>query len=82
MASGRPIGTPLSGHFNWVNSLAFNVNDGSLVSGSRDGSVIVWSMDLAEWRAFACQITNRGLTEDELLQYTSDGIGEGICAQS
>jgi len=44
VATRRPIGKPLKGHSNWINSLAFNSDGKTLASGSGDGTVILWDV--------------------------------------
>ncbi len=37
----------LKGHSEWIHSLAFSPDGSTLASGSRDGSMVVWDMELA-----------------------------------
>jgi len=64
-ARKREIGTLVS-DTEAVNALAFS-RPGSkwLASLSDDGTVRLWDVDPASWKARACRIANRSLTEDE-----------------
>jgi WD40 repeat protein len=57
LASGRPIGRPLTGHTGWVNAVAVGQLEGRpiAVSGGDDGTVRVW--DLASGRPIGLPLT-------------------------
>jgi hypothetical protein len=40
-----------------------------LLSGSSDGSLILWNVSPEEWRARACRMANRNLTMEEWNRY-------------
>jgi len=49
--------------------LYFSQDGNSLASGSTDGSIVIWNMNLEAWKALACQRTNRNLSEEEWRRY-------------
>jgi WD40 repeat protein len=52
-----------------VTSVAFSPDGKMLATGSGDGTVVIWDIELASWRDRACQIANRNLTQDEWQGY-------------
>ena len=68
--SGRPIGQPIEGQRDWVNSLSF-IPDGTLLAaGSEDGSILLysdraWTDDADALTADLCEIAGRSLTRAE-----------------
>lgn len=59
----RPL--VLRGHTDWVFGVAFQPDGNGLVSGGRDGRIVLWDTTLTDWRARACSLANRNLTQDE-----------------
>ncbi|WP_329425382.1 serine/threonine protein kinase [Streptosporangium sp. NBC_01495] len=51
----RPIGDPLTGHTNWVESVAFSPDGRTLATGSSDKTVIVW--DTRTWQPIGDPLT-------------------------
>lgn len=45
LASKRKLFKPLSGHSQWIPTLAFSPSGKRLVSGSADGNIIIWDTD-------------------------------------
>jgi len=43
--TGQPVGQPLAGHSDWVNSVAFSPNRQRIVSGSFDNTLRLWNAD-------------------------------------
>ena len=72
---------PLSGHDDWVNALAFSSDGRYLTSGSRNGSLILWSVSLESWQDRACKIANRDLHDSELMLYFRNADSHPVCAQ-
>jgi WD40 repeat protein len=50
IATGRPVGDPLEGHFNEVMGVAISHDKSVLASGSKDGTIQLW--DLRTFRPF------------------------------
>ena len=61
----QPVGRPLSGHQDMVNSLAFSPDGKTLISSSRDGTILRWNVDPEAWIQRACRIAGRALSADE-----------------
>ena len=59
-------------------SVAFSPDGKTLASAGRDGSVMLWNMDVASWLRLACAIANRNLTRREWAQY----VGEDVSYQA
>jgi WD40 repeat protein/serine/threonine protein kinase len=70
----RLLASGFFGHSNWVNALAFSLDGSRLYSAGRDGMVFAWETSLDEWKAKACSIVNRGLTEAEISEFFSDAF--------
>jgi WD40 repeat protein len=76
LATGQPFGSPLRGSAVSVWTVAF-APDGRLVSGGFDqtqGGVIVWDLRPEHWKARACQIANRNLTQSEWQHFVGEGL--------
>jgi WD40 repeat protein len=60
MATQQPVGMPLTGHQDWVNSVAFSPDGKILASGSADNTILLW--DSATWQPLGSALsghTNR-----------------------
>ena len=44
VATGRPIGSPLTGHTDAVSSVAFSPDGKTLATGSADGTIRLWDV--------------------------------------
>ena len=53
--------------------------DWALASGSMDGTVILWDVNLGSWLDLACRIANRNLTMDEWQRYVGPGPYRQTC---
>jgi WD40 repeat protein len=65
VASHKQIGTALPGRSPGPHALAFLPGGGQLAAASPSGSVLVWDVDPAAWRARACTVAGRTLTRQE-----------------
>jgi WD40 repeat protein len=68
--TGQPIGGPVSGQRDWVNSVAFAPDGETLVAGSQDGSIALipftaWTDDISALADRLCTVAGRGMTEAE-----------------
>jgi hypothetical protein len=50
-----------------------------LLSGGNDLQVIIWDVNLADWRSLACDLANRTLSEDEGLRYLGNSVITQTC---
>jgi len=64
-----------------ISSFAFSPDDKILVSGSRDGSILLWDVDPQSWVTRACQKAGRNFTRDEWTQYFPDEEYHATCPQ-
>jgi WD40 repeat protein len=69
----------LRGHESGVTSVAFNPNGRTLASGSMDGTVWLWTLDLDKLCRKACEIAGRNLTCEEWQQFFMDEPYSPIC---
>jgi len=69
VATGQPIGQPLTGHTSGVESVAFSPDGHALASGSYDGAIILWDVNFESWQVRACHRANRNLTQSEWNQF-------------
>ncbi|MCB0191782.1 MAG: trypsin-like peptidase domain-containing protein [Anaerolineae bacterium] len=60
----QPLGQ-LVGHSGQVKAIDFSPDGKSMASGSTNGEVMLWDVDLESWRNRACEIANRNLTVEE-----------------
>jgi WD40 repeat protein len=61
----EPIGLPLVGHADPILSLAFQPGQQHLLSSDERGTLISWTLNLKDWRYFACTIVGRHLSEED-----------------
>ncbi len=52
--------------------LSVSTDGTRVVSYARDNQLIFWQLDLELWKASACSIANRNLTQDEWKTYMGD----------
>lgn len=78
----RLLGAGLYGHTDWVNALAFTPDGSQLYTVGQDGQVFAWEMSLDSWKAAACEIVNRGLTESEEREYFNESfVPQRVCEE-
>ncbi|NIM92139.1 MAG: TIR domain-containing protein [Anaerolineales bacterium] len=65
IVSGQPIGLPIPGHGSSIRGLAFSSDGQILASIDAEGPIRIWDMDPESWRARACLIANRNMTDAE-----------------
>jgi WD40 repeat protein len=90
-ATGRPIGTRLTGGrvpYGYRTFLvdhliasrpAFSPDGASLVTPGFPGATVRWDLDPTHWRAAACAITGRDLTDEEWDRYLPGRTHHPVC---
>ena len=79
VTTGRQLGQSFVGHQDVAWAITFSPDGKKLASGSRDGTIIVWDLDLNSWIRRACDIANRNFTEAEWQQYLGDEAYHTMC---
>lgn len=64
VAARQPLGRPLDSMGEDIKSLAFRP-DGRALAALADQRLVVWDLDETSWRALACRLANRNLTQEE-----------------
>ena len=66
-----PLGRPFIGHQERVTGVVF-ADDNTVFSTGHDGTVLRWDLNVDNWIAQACAISNRNLTPIEWSQFLRD----------
>lgn len=74
MATFKPVGRIPAGNAGAVSSLAFSSGSYVLASNGSDNTIILWNMDPDYWKALACYVANRNLTQAEWDQYLGSDL--------
>ena len=62
-----------------IGAMAFAGDGKRLLTGDRQGRVIVWDVALADWQTRACRIAGRELTADEWRRYLPERTQRATC---
>lgn len=81
VATEQPFGASFTGHSDATSSLAFSPDDSTLISVGADGTILMWDLDFESWKARACRIANRSLTEEEWELYMRDKEYRETCPE-
>ncbi len=81
VATQQLIGQPIKGHTNIVTSVLFSPDGKTLYSSSLDGTIRTWDVNPDSWRARACELTRRNLTQAEWAQYLPGEPYRQTCPQ-
>ena len=75
------LGSPLTGHDDWVFDITFSPDGKLLTSGSADGSIILWNVDPQSWAEKICQRVGRNFSHEEWKQYFPNEEYRATCTQ-
>jgi WD40 repeat protein len=76
----RQVGPALAGHEDAIYSLGFTPDGKMLASAGQDRTILLWDVALASWKARACAIANRSLTDIEGEYYLGQKPDSPVCA--
>jgi WD40 repeat protein/DNA-binding SARP family transcriptional activator len=79
VASHKQIGAALPAPSSEPPALAFLPGGGQLAAASPSGSVLVWDVDRASWRARACRVAGRTLTRQEWDEFLPGRPYQAVC---
>jgi WD40 repeat protein/DNA-binding SARP family transcriptional activator len=79
VASHKQIGTALPARSPAPHALAFLPGGSQLAAASPSGSVLVWDVDPAAWRARACRVAGRTLTRQEWDEFLPGRPYQDVC---
>jgi WD40 repeat protein len=64
-----------------LNRLAVSPDGGTIAGGYDDGSVLLWSLALRNWRTIACRMVNRHWTDEEWRRFVGEADNRAECLQ-
>jgi WD40 repeat protein len=79
-----PLGTLNTSEMPWLSTMVFHPAQYTLLTGSLDGRLSWWDVDPGSWRARACQLAGRNLTQKEWKQYSESWLRstyDKVCEQ-
>jgi WD40 repeat protein len=79
VASRKQIGIALPARTPGPHALAFLPGGGQLAAASPSGSVLVWNVDPAAWRARACAVAGRTLARQEWQEFLPGRPYQDVC---
>jgi WD40 repeat protein/DNA-binding SARP family transcriptional activator len=79
LASHTQIGAALPIRSEGPHAVAFLPGGSQLAAASPDGSVVVWDVDPASWRAHACAVAGRTLTRAEWDEFLPGRPYQDVC---
>jgi WD40 repeat protein len=82
LASQRLVGDLFRDHRGRIQTLFYSPDGKVLYSSADDGMAMIWDMDMTNWHARVCRMTNRNLTNAEWQQYVGDIFYRKTCPEN
>jgi hypothetical protein len=64
----KRVGPQLAGPVPELRALAYSPTGREIMTGSSDGTTVIWNVDPAAWAARACELAGRALSRQEWAQ--------------